>query len=627
VPVCVAAFVTGAALAGARGDRGAVDAGAVIWFAGLIVTADRDQSSARPGDAVGPGTTSGGRPAAFDESALQASASAYLERVAPDDAADEDPAPRSAVALPAVRRSPLDTGRISERVQIGVLDTQREASSVADTTEVAVESLRFGHFKALHMIGEGAMSRVYVALDEELDRKVAVKLFHPTSDPADRFRGQREAQALARISHPNVVQIYESGSLGAHTFIVMEFVEGVTLTTWQAEHPRSLQELLRMYIAVGRGLVAAHSAGVVHRDFKPDNVLVDRDGRPRVADFGLASIRGAVEAPASGAAPARSVMVTSAGSLVGTPAYMSPEQYRSSRVDEFSDQFSFCTAFFEALYGERPYRGRTIHEIRAQVADGRIQEPPPERRVPPAVHGALIRGLAQHPGERWPSLAALLDHLERYDPDRDPTLARREQRSFTRLLDAMMLVVGGVMLTLSYSDPGALTAVALIVPVAVVLVISGAYMWILRHHLVAHRFHWLMLRILLLLVSACLVGRVLGALAGYAPSGVLLLGLLGVGTGAASISVLVAPVIFGMAVVQLACALLVALEIGPITVIDVVAQTATVMMYTRAWRASATADYFRVPAPSPCPDPAPSAIEASTHATVAASSGGRPAAP
>jgi hypothetical protein len=276
VPVCVAAFVTGAALAGARGDRGAADAGAVIWFAGLVVTADRDQSSARPGDAVGPGTTSGGRPAAFDESALQASASAYLERVAPDDAADEDPAPRSAAALPAVRRSPLDTGRISERVQIGVLDTQREASSVADTTEVAVESLRFGHFKALHMIGEGAMSRVYVALDEELDRKVAVKLFHPTSDPADRFRGQREAQALARISHPNVVQIYESGSLGAHTFIVMEFVEGVTLTTWQAEHPRSLQELLRMYIAVGRGLVAAHSAGVVHRDFKPESGLASQ---------------------------------------------------------------------------------------------------------------------------------------------------------------------------------------------------------------------------------------------------------------------------------------------------------------------------------------------------------------
>lgn len=166
-----------------------------------------------------------------------------------------------------------DPARVDERTRLGILETQRDSipreAATGGAPGEAAEPLRFGRFVALHFIGEGAMSRVYAAMDEELNRKVAVKLFRASSDPDDRLRGQREGQALARISHPNVVQIYETGILDARTFIVMEFIDGVTLTTWQTARKRSLQEVLAMYVAVGRGLVAAHSAGVVHRDFKP----------------------------------------------------------------------------------------------------------------------------------------------------------------------------------------------------------------------------------------------------------------------------------------------------------------------------------------------------------------------
>ncbi|MBL9107286.1 MAG: hypothetical protein JNL82_40725 [Myxococcales bacterium] len=175
-----------------------------------------------------------------------------------------------------------------------------------------------------------------------------------------------------------------------------------------------------------------------------------------------------------------------------------------------------------------------------------------------------------------------------------------------------MLVVGGVMLTVSANDPAAVTPVALIVPVAVVLVLSGVYMWILREHLVAHRFHWLMLRILLVLVAACLVGRVSGALVGHDSTGVILLGLVGAGSAAVTVAVFVAPVLWGIGAVQLAAAALVATHVGSITVIDVLAQTATVLVYTRAWRAS-TGDTARMAltrgpgpaAPRPATSPGP----------------------
>ncbi|MBL9107285.1 MAG: serine/threonine protein kinase [Myxococcales bacterium] len=320
---------------------------------------------------------------------------------------------------------------LSDRT-LGMLKTQRDALPVhaAGEDERTLEpgATRVGRFIVVRPLGEGSMSRVYLAHDPELDRNVAVKVFR-ASGADDLLRRQREAHALARISHPNVVQIYESGNLDSRMFIVMEYVTGVTLTAWQTEQPRTLMELLAMYVAVGRGLVAAHAVGVVHRDFKPDNVIVDTAGRPRVADFGLASIRGRVDHPAADDVHGSSVTSTSVGVILGTPAYMPPEQYSSSQVGESADQFSFCAALFEALYGERPYPGETIEELRVEVSAGQLREPPPERRAPPAIHLALLRGLARDPAARWPSLVALLDHLDHYDPGRDPSRAASSGRS------------------------------------------------------------------------------------------------------------------------------------------------------------------------------------------------------
>jgi predicted Ser/Thr protein kinase len=204
--------------------------------------------------------------------------------------------------------------------------------------------LRFGRFAVLGRIGEGAMSTVYAAHDPSLGRKVAIKLVHDDGDPESRARARLEAHALARISHPNVVQIYEVGSFGAHTFVAMEHVEGVTLTRWQADR-RSLKEILNVYVQAGRGLVAAHAAGIVHRDFKSDNVLVGRDGRARVVDFGLALLLdGPQTAGSAPTDPSASPRLTSSGTVMGTPAYMSPEQHRGAAIDERSDQFNFYSA-------------------------------------------------------------------------------------------------------------------------------------------------------------------------------------------------------------------------------------------------------------------------------------------
>jgi predicted Ser/Thr protein kinase len=276
----------------------------------------------------------------------------------------------------------------------------------------ASDPLRFGRFAVLGRIGEGAMSTVYAAHDPALGRKVAVKLVHDDGDLESRARARLEAHALARISHPNVVQIYEVGSHGLHTFVAMEYIEGVTLTAWQAER-RSLAEVLKLYVQAGRGLVAAHAAGIVHRDFKSDNVLIGRDGRARVVDFGLALLMEGPQPTATGPMDdTASPRLTSSGTVMGTPAYMSPEQHRGATIDERSDQFNFCAALYEALYRVRPFAGNTLREVASQVRGGILQSPARGMPISRPVHRALLRGLAARPGQRWRSLAELLDHLE-----------------------------------------------------------------------------------------------------------------------------------------------------------------------------------------------------------------------
>jgi hypothetical protein len=270
------------------------------------------------------------------------------------------------------------------------------------------------------------MGEVFAAYDRKLDRKVALKfLLRPSDD--DRLRMMREAHAMARLSHPNVVAVFDNGSVDGRLFLSMEFVAGTTLKEWQESGQRSWREVLRAYIEAGGGLAAAHAAGLVHRDFKPTNALVDASGRVRVTDFGVArSARGQTPPreqtrDSTPSSSRRNGMLdeplTMEGCVVGTPGYMPPEQWRAETVDARGDQFSFCVALYEALYGAKPYPGEHMATRYASMMRGEIDDPPRGSSVPPRVRRTLLRGLSFRPEDRYPDMGALLDDLAR-DPTR-----------------------------------------------------------------------------------------------------------------------------------------------------------------------------------------------------------------
>jgi tetratricopeptide (TPR) repeat protein/predicted Ser/Thr protein kinase len=285
-------------------------------------------------------------------------------------------------------------------------------------------------FVLLERLGQGGMGVVYSAYDPKLDRRVALKLLHARAsrdtDVAYR-RIVREARALARLSHPNVVPVHDVGVIDGKVFLVMEFVAGKTLRAWLAQAGRAWRDVLGVYLQAGRGLAAAHAVGIVHRDFKPDNALIGDDGRVRVADFGLALGRSDEEtAPhdSPGARPPApeplGASATASRVLAGTPAYMAPEQFAGADVGPAADQFGFCVALYEGLYGQKPFAGSSAPELLEAVAAGRVREPPRDRRVPAWVHHALCRGLAPAPEARHRSMSALLAELSR-----DPGQTRR----------------------------------------------------------------------------------------------------------------------------------------------------------------------------------------------------------
>jgi tetratricopeptide (TPR) repeat protein len=291
--------------------------------------------------------------------------------------------------------------------------------------EVLSRGAMLGRYIVLDRLGRGGMGIVYAAYDPELDRKVAVKLLLPGRDrmgPA-RLRLQREAQAIARLSHPNVVAVHDVGTVGGQVFVAMELVEGVDLARWLAAGPRSLGEIVELFLQAGAGLAAAHAAELVHRDFKPENVLVGVDGRARVVDFGLVRKDDAASmssSDASGPSVSRSdagadegQRLTVAGALMGTPAYMSPEQFEGSAGDARSDQFSFCVALHEALYGERPFEGGSPAELVYAVTHGELRTPSTQRSVPWRLRQVLLRGLAVDPADRHPSMEALMVAIRR----------------------------------------------------------------------------------------------------------------------------------------------------------------------------------------------------------------------
>lgn len=355
-----------------------------------------------------------------------------------------DAGPLASTIAAAETPAAAAVGRGAEHAATPLPNEDVAAKSSSSSTFSGSPS-RIGRYVLLRMLGQGGMGVVFAAYDEDLDRKVALKLLRPDfqADGDLRRRIVREAQALARVSAPNVVHVYEVGEIDEQMFIAMEFVNGMTLTRWQEAEPRTWQETLRMYTAAGQGLLAAHDAGLTHRDFKPDNVLVGSDGRPRVADFGVARVgSAALGGPVAtkdrldedvldlASTTPRLPGLTQDGMAVGTPLYMSPEQHMGESADSRCDQFSFCVALYEALYGQLPFAGKTVIALRANVVRGNILPRPATSKVPAPVHAALLRGLSTAADRRFPSMRELLTALS-FDEASDPAAAPRERRRVT----------------------------------------------------------------------------------------------------------------------------------------------------------------------------------------------------
>jgi serine/threonine protein kinase/tetratricopeptide (TPR) repeat protein len=291
--------------------------------------------------------------------------------------------------------------------------------------DLAPGTLIAGQYRLGQPLGRGGMGVVYEASDERLHRTVAIKVGAARSASA-LARLEREAAALAKLAHPNVVVVHQVGEHDGRVFLAMEYVGGGTARTWLARQPRTWRAIVLLYAAAGDGLAAAHAAGLIHRDFKPDNLLVGDDDRPRVADFGLVRAilddDGALTAASDGA-PAPTLTATRAGAIVGTPAYMPPEQLAGADLDARADQFAFCASLWEALYGARPFAGDTPEQVRAAISSSPPAVGDERRRirgVPRHVVAALRRGLRAERDARWPDLATLVRELRR-----DPGAARR----------------------------------------------------------------------------------------------------------------------------------------------------------------------------------------------------------
>ncbi|WP_263452239.1 serine/threonine-protein kinase [Hyalangium gracile] len=307
-----------------------------------------------------------------------------------------------------------------------------------------------GRYTVLDKLGQGGMGVVVAAYDSRLDRRVALKLLRRSlkaeGTEGEETRLVREAQAMARLSHPHVVAVYDAGALeDSSLFIAMEYIQGQTLRRWKNQAPRTWREVLGAYIAAGRGLAAAHAAGLIHRDFKADNVLVGEDGRARVTDFGLARAQSALDSSDKGPAPVQqepvnvpeaalptdltvtarpsgswSSVLTLPGMFMGTPAYMAPELFRGRPADVRSDLFAFCASLYEALFGQLPFRGSSPTELTRAQLEGKVVTPPDSSEVPAWVTRTVLWGLQPDPQKRPASMEPLLAALAD-----DPELRRR----------------------------------------------------------------------------------------------------------------------------------------------------------------------------------------------------------
>ncbi|GJM09171.1 MAG: hypothetical protein DHS20C11_14470 [Lysobacteraceae bacterium] len=302
---------------------------------------------------------------------------------------------------------------------------------------------KLGRFLILDAVGQGGSGAVYSAYDPKLDRKVAIKVL-PRGSREDALRLAREARSLAQLSHPNVLAVFEVDEDQGVSYLVTELVTGSDLAQWlKSAHPWA--EVLELFMDAGEGLQAAHAVGLVHRDFKPANVLIGDDGRVRVADFGLArpadtSTPTARTAPLSG----DNVRLTETGTLFGTPAYMAPEQWRGELADARSDQFAFASALYEALYREPAFSGQGGDARLQSMGEGPM-EPVDRRRVPHAVHQVLEKALAYDPEQRFEDMPALLSALQKAS-----TLRRRQRTAVAGVAAAVL--IGMVVANFSQPD-------------------------------------------------------------------------------------------------------------------------------------------------------------------------------
>ncbi|WP_338863368.1 serine/threonine-protein kinase [Myxococcus stipitatus] len=327
-----------------------------------------------------------------------------------------------------------------------------------------------GRYVVMERIGAGGMGVVYAAKDPELHRKVALKILRfdavqPSRLAESQARLLREAQATARVVHPNVVAIHDFGRVDERVFLAMEFVEGTTLGARMRAGRMPWREVLGLFQQAGQGLAAAHAAGLVHRDFKPDNVLIDTSGRVRITDFGLVRILDGAEepsAPPTSAPPASAAesldSLTQTGTLLGTPGYMAPEQSRGEPPDARSDQFSFCVALYEALYGERPFPRAAAADLALAQATRSSRAHQREAHVPDRIHRAVLKGLSPDRADRHSSMDELLRAL-----GQEPRFSAHQRLHVAGIATAL-LALGAVAFfatrpKLCEDDPGALAGV------------------------------------------------------------------------------------------------------------------------------------------------------------------------
>jgi eukaryotic-like serine/threonine-protein kinase len=307
---------------------------------------------------------------------------------------------------------------------------------------------RLGPWIVQRTLGAGAMGVVYAVRHAGSGRRAAVKVLHPrgythaTTDPRDWLR--KEAAALGRLSHPGIVDVQGIGEVDGLCFMVMELVEGSTLAAWLAHRRRTWPQVARVMRDVAAAIAAAHAAGLVHGDIKPDNIMITRRGSVRVMDFGLAEAMGTsiFESTAEEATqddePELEHAATRRHATVprGTPAYMAPERLSGEPGDPATDQFSLCVTFYEALYGQRPFRGRTPAELYFRATRPFLRVAPAGARVPAWLHAIVARGLSKDPTQRWTSLHALVGALDR-------RMLRRRFRNATLVAAAIAAAVVG----------------------------------------------------------------------------------------------------------------------------------------------------------------------------------------